>query len=276
MTPPRQPPPSQQPSLPLPPPPPPPPPHSQHQRSPPSPPPPPPPPPQSPPPPPSPPPAISHKTASPFLHYPPKAIALFALGFIFSVIIDHFQQEHDITRYPRNVSQLFETASWVPLCCGFGACLVGTLYPLLDYRLFGRPHRYKRDWSNVLRCCGGFIGVNYATSKLPWTSSMQVSLVLGLSAVWLWLMFDRTLHGFAVSLIVAVVGTWVAQFFVQSGMYSFTKADFFGVRSWFPCMMYSASVMFGSIGRQLTIIPNEYYTRRQPGSDSTAPPKQQD
>ncbi|TPX56888.1 hypothetical protein PhCBS80983_g04217 [Powellomyces hirtus] len=213
----------------------------------------------------------SAAAASPLLQYPPKAVALFALGFIFSVIIDHFQQEHDITRYPRNVSQLFDTVFWVPLNCGFGACLVGTLYPILDYRIFGRPHKYKRDWPNVLRCCGGFIGVNYAAAKLPWTSSMQVSLVLSLSAVWLWLMFDRTLHGFLLSSTVAIVGTWIAQMFVHSGMYSFTKADFFGVRSWFPCMLYSAAVMFGSIGRQLTIVPDEYYPSAKADAAAAAP-----
>ncbi|KNC98365.1 uncharacterized protein SPPG_06073 [Spizellomyces punctatus DAOM BR117] len=195
-------------------------------------------------------------SSSPLFRYPPRAVALFALGFGISVMIDHFQQEHDITRYPRNVKQLFSTASWVPLSCGFAACLVGTLYPILDYYF---SHRYNIGWSNVLRCCGGFIGVNYATSKLPWTSSQQVSIVLALSAIWLWLMFDRTWHGFVLSLLVAVIGTWVAQYFVCSGMYSFTKADFFGVRSWFPCMLYSGSVLFGSIGRQLTIVPDEYF-----------------
>lgn len=40
---------------------------------------------------------------------------------------------------------------------------------------------------------------------------------------------------------------------------SFTKADFFGVRSWFPCLLYSGSILFGSIGRQLAIVPDDYY-----------------
>ncbi|KAI8823568.1 insulin-induced protein-domain-containing protein [Fimicolochytrium jonesii] len=206
--------------------------------------------------------ALKHKlSTSPYVLYLPKALALFILGFAFSIIIDLFLQEHDITRYPRNVSQLFSTASWVPLCCGSSALLIGTLHPLLDYALFGRPHKYNRDWSSVMRCCGGFIGVNYAATKLPWTSSIQVSMVLALSAIWLWLMFDRSPHGFFLSSTVAILGTWFAQFLVSNGMYSFTKADFFGVRSWFPCMLFSGAIMFGSIGRQLTIVPMECFPR---------------
>ncbi|KAI9104768.1 insulin-induced protein-domain-containing protein [Phlyctochytrium arcticum] len=169
-------------------------------------------------------------------------LLLFLLGGLFALIIDKFQQSHDITRYPAT------TALWVPLCCGGAGAFIGSLYPVLD-RHFG----YARPvgWSNILRCCGGFVGVNYATSKLPWTSTPQVSLVLALSSVWLWLLFDRSSHGFFFSLTVAFIGTSVAQSFVNSGLYSFTQADFGGVRSWFPCMLYSGSVLFGAIGRQL-------------------------
>ncbi|KAJ3095819.1 Insulin-induced protein 2 protein [Phlyctochytrium planicorne] len=193
------------------------------------------------------------------LYYPTRAVILFALGFIFSVIIDHLQKEHNITRYPSNVTQLFSTASWVPLCCGFSGCLVGTAYPLMDHVLLRRPHKVRREWSSVIRCCGGFIGVNYAASKLPWTSSVQVSITLALLAVGLWFLFDRTWHGFIISAVFAIVGTWVVYMLVKHGAYSITKPDFFGVRSWFPCILYSSSICFGSIGRQLAVIPYNHH-----------------
>ncbi|TPX64267.1 hypothetical protein SpCBS45565_g06009 [Spizellomyces sp. 'palustris'] len=167
-------------------------------------------------------------SSSPFFRYPPRAVALFALGFAFSVMIDHFQQEHDITRYPRNVKQLFSTASWVPLSCGFAACLDGrTFYDAVEDLLVWVSALLRQSVMLYQQCTKAFLvafiainsGVNYATSKLPWTSSQQVSIVLALSAIWLWLMFDRTWHGFVLSLLVAVIGTWVAQYFVCSGMY---------------------------------------------------------
>ena len=100
----------------------------------------------------------SLSSPSPLYRYPPRALLLFTLGFIFSVIIDHLQKEHDIIQYPNNVSQLFSSASWVPISCGLSGCLIGTLYPVMDYWWLETPHMLNREWSSVLRCCGGFIG----------------------------------------------------------------------------------------------------------------------
>ncbi|KAI8838672.1 insulin-induced protein family, partial [Chytridium lagenaria] len=155
-----------------------------------------------------------------------RLLTLFSLGFIFSVIIDHLQKEHNITRYPANVSKVFRTASWVPLCCGLSGCLVGTVYPWIDALLLKRPQRVRREWSSVIRCCGGFIGVNYAASKLPWTSNIQVSITLALLALGLWFLFDRTWHGFLISSIFALIGTWVVYMLVKHGAYSITNPTF--------------------------------------------------
>ena len=146
--------------------------------------------------------------------------------------------------------------------------LVGVMYPVLDYWIglkstnpSGRSggvgggsgvggrstKKVKREWSSVIRCCGGFMGVNYAASviclfkirilsfgflirhikqtffpppqKLPWTSSIQVSLTLALLALGLWFLFDRTLHGFIISAVFASVGTWVVFILVSNGVY---------------------------------------------------------
>lgn len=47
--------------------------------------------------------------------------------------------------------------------------------------------------------------------------------------------------------------------FVYCFFCSFTRADFFGVGSWIPCILYSSSVCFGSIGRQLDVVPETWY-----------------
>ncbi|KAF9277458.1 Insulin-induced protein 2 protein [Mortierella alpina] len=194
------------------------------------------------------------------LYYPIRALILFVLGFVFSLVIDHLQTQHRLVEYPTDISQLWDTASWLPPTCGASAVLIGTIYPLGDYLWWGkRVPRSSRDWSSVMRCMGGFIGVNYAASKLPWTSSLQVSCTLALISAGLWFLFDRTIHGFVISLIVASMGTAVAYFLVLNGWYSFTKADFFGVGSWMPCILYSSSVCFGSIGRQLDVVPETWY-----------------
>ncbi|KAF9576747.1 Insulin-induced protein 2 protein [Mortierella alpina] len=194
------------------------------------------------------------------LYYPIRALILFVLGFVFSLVIDHLQTQHRLVEYPTDISQLWDTASWLPPTCGASAVLIGTIYPLGDYLWWGkRVPRSSRDWSSVMRCMGGFIGVNYAASKLPWTSSLQVSCTLALISAGLWFLFDRTIHGFVISLMVASMGTAVAYFLVLNGWYSFTRADFFGVGSWMPCILYSSSVCFGSIGRQLDVVPETWY-----------------
>ncbi|KAF9104248.1 Golgi transport complex subunit 1 [Mortierella sp. AM989] len=117
--------------------------------------------------------------------------------------------------------QFWHTASWLPPTCGFSAILIGTLYPLGDYlRGEHRMERSTRDLSSVVRCFGGFIGVNYAASKLPWMSGMQTTFTLALISIGLWFWFDRTLHGFMLSFTVALVGTMVAYVLVLNGWYS--------------------------------------------------------
>ncbi|KAF9351564.1 Insulin-induced protein 1 protein [Mortierella sp. AD094] len=195
------------------------------------------------------------------LYYPIRALILFVLGFAFSLVVDHLQTQHNLIKYPSNMHQLWDTASWLPPTCGFSAVLIGTLYPLGDYLRRERcVERNTYDMSSVIRCFGGFIGVNYAASKLPWTSGMQTTFTLALISIGLWFWFDRTFHGFLISLTVALVGTMVAYVLVLNGWYSFTRADFFGVGSWIPCILYSSSVCFGSIGRQLEAIPPAWYS----------------
>lgn len=86
------------------------------------------------------------------LYYPIRALILFVLGFVFSLIIDHLQTQHNLIKYPSNIHQLWDTASWLPPTCGVSAVLVGTVYPLGDYLWWGRRvQQINRDWSSVMR-----------------------------------------------------------------------------------------------------------------------------
>ncbi|KAG0002566.1 hypothetical protein BGZ80_005952, partial [Entomortierella chlamydospora] len=66
------------------------------------------------------------------LYYPIRALILFVLGFAFSLVADHLQTQHNLIKYPSNMHQLWDTASWLPPTCGLSAVLIGTLYPLVD------------------------------------------------------------------------------------------------------------------------------------------------
>lgn len=41
--------------------------------------------------------------------------------------------------------------------------MIGLLYPCIDSRL-GEPHKFKREWSSVMRCVAVFVGINHASA----------------------------------------------------------------------------------------------------------------
>ncbi|CAJ0766701.1 19594_t:CDS:1, partial [Entrophospora sp. SA101] len=89
---------------------------------------------------------------------------LFLLGSLASFVVDHLLTQNNITQYPKDIAKLIDTAAWIPLTCGFSAVLVGSLFPLADYLFMYKPNEFQREWSNVMRCIGGFIGVAYAAT----------------------------------------------------------------------------------------------------------------
>lgn len=41
--------------------------------------------------------------------------------------------------------------------------VIGLLYPCIDRHL-GEPHKFKREWSSVMRCVAVFVGINHASA----------------------------------------------------------------------------------------------------------------
>ncbi|KAL2123850.1 hypothetical protein VTJ04DRAFT_215 [Mycothermus thermophilus] len=65
------------------------------------------------------------------------------------------------------------------------------------------------DWSLVIRGVGAFIGIVFAIRKLPWASTMQISLTLALVNPFLWYLIDRSKPGFVLSATIGVVGSMI-------------------------------------------------------------------
>lgn len=62
------------------------------------------------------------------------------------------------------------------------------------------------DWPLVVRSIGAFVGIVFAIRRLPWTSTMQVSITLALANPFLWYLIDRSKPGFLLSAAVGVTG----------------------------------------------------------------------
>ncbi|KAI0486835.1 hypothetical protein F4859DRAFT_315504 [Xylaria cf. heliscus] len=67
--------------------------------------------------------------------------------------------------------------------------------------------RRHTDWAVAVRVIGIFIGIAYAIRKLPWDSTLQVSLSLALVNPALWFLIDGSMPGFIVSSTVGLVGS---------------------------------------------------------------------
>lgn len=62
------------------------------------------------------------------------------------------------------------------------------------------------DWTLVIRGIGAFVGIAFAIRRLPWASTMQVSLTLALANPFLWYLIDRSKPGFLLSAAVGLMG----------------------------------------------------------------------
>ncbi|KAL2264024.1 hypothetical protein VTK26DRAFT_3328 [Humicola hyalothermophila] len=65
------------------------------------------------------------------------------------------------------------------------------------------------DWALVVRGIGAFVGIVFAIRKLPWASTMQLSLTLALANPFLWYLIDRSKPGFLLSAAVGLAGSVV-------------------------------------------------------------------
>ena len=52
---------------------------------------------------------------------------------------------------------------------------VGLLYPHVD-KMLGRPHKFKTEWSSVMRCIAVFVGINHASAVSFTTVKYSFSL----------------------------------------------------------------------------------------------------
>ena len=132
------------------------------------------------------------------------------------------------------------------------------------------------DWNPVVRSIGAFIGIAFAIRKLPWQSTLQVSLTLALVNPVLWYLVDRSKPGFVLSMLVGIAGTAIA-FGVnpeivpspatpspRAGMAntsydgtllndSLMSNESIGVMTWIASVLFCSSVCFGNIGRRLAL-----------------------
>ncbi|KAJ1664921.1 hypothetical protein IW140_003740 [Coemansia sp. RSA 1813] len=148
------------------------------------------------------------------------------------------------------IGRVLEHASWSDGISGAMGIAVGLAYPYLDWK-WQSYLAHKVEWNDVLRCAGGFLGINYAALKLPFESANQSSLIMVIISLGLWTVCDGTLHGLLLSTSTSLMATWLLHMHALSNYASFTQDDYQGLLSYLPSVLFTYCVMVGSIGRRL-------------------------
>uniref|UniRef100_A0A673THD9 Insulin-induced gene protein n=1 Tax=Suricata suricatta TaxID=37032 RepID=A0A673THD9_SURSU len=93
-----------------------------------------------------------------------RGVVLFFIGVFLALVLNLLQIQRNVTLFPPDViASIFSSAWWVPPCCGTASAAIGLLYPCIDRHL-GEPHKFKREWSSVMRCVAVFVGINHASA----------------------------------------------------------------------------------------------------------------
>ncbi|RXM37210.1 Insulin-induced gene 2 protein [Acipenser ruthenus] len=178
-----------------------------------------------------------------------RGVVLFSIGVFLALVLNLLQVQRNVTLFPPDViASIFSSAWWVPPCIGTASAVIGLMYPCIDRHL-GEPHRFKREWSSVMRCVAVF--------KIDFANNMQLSLTLAALSIGLWWTFDRSRSGFGLGLGIAFFATLVTQLLVYKGVFQYTSPDFLYVRSWLPCIFFAGGITMGNIGRQLAMLKKD-------------------
>uniref|UniRef100_A0A8C0HY14 Insulin-induced gene protein n=1 Tax=Balaenoptera musculus TaxID=9771 RepID=A0A8C0HY14_BALMU len=148
-----------------------------------------------------------------------RGVVLFFIGVFLALVLNLLQIQRNVTLFPPDViASIFSSAWWVPPCCGTASAVIGLLYPCIDRHL-GEPHKFKREWSSVMRCVAVFVGINHASAKVDFDNNIQLSLTLAALSIGLWWTFDRSRSGFGLGIGIAFLATLVTQLLVYNGVY---------------------------------------------------------
>lgn len=183
-----------------------------------------------------------------------RALILFIFGLCCAITL-HLQQLQRNALHPGSYARFSQSTWLITPFSASGAVIIGLTYPWVDGCL-DKPHSFKREWSSVLRCFAIFMGINYASVKINFVNSFQLSLTIAAMSFGMWWLFDRSMNGLMLGLTIAFFGTFITQILGHYEFYQLTQPDFFYVRSWLPGIIFAGGTTFGSIGRQLAMSKN--------------------
>lgn len=219
---------------------------------------------------------------------------LFVLGLGYGAILSRLSTEQQWASFPVEGIIRHRYDSAYLACWGVFGVALGSLLPWFDGKweqAFEKgededEEDFKEeeeepgtDWALVVRGVGAFVGIVFAIRKVPWASTMQVSMTLAMVNPFLWYLIDRSKSGFLLSAAVAWAGSVILMGFnpdivpAPSGFSSeFLSRNHTGngggeplmlgglatqktieTGIWVLSVLFCSCVCFGNIGRRLAL-----------------------
>jgi hypothetical protein len=238
-----------------------------------------------------------------------KLVALYVFGVIYGVIVSHLHETRQLAAvHVEGVDRKSQAylATW-----GLFGVTLGSLLPYVDLvwdaqRKESQVEDKEADThdspiseqiNDVVRSVAAFVGIAFAIRRLPWQSTLQLTLTLALVNPALWYILDRSKPGLSVSLTVTSIltsfiflsnpdvlpspslpATTNATQIPSMGSHTYPKGrsppvvtpelfagmvsyENLAVVTWVGSVLFCSCVCFGSIGRRLAVLEESGWKR---------------
>lgn len=143
-----------------------------------------------------------------------KLSALYSFGVVYGLIVSHL---HETRQLAAVHVEGVDRRSWIYLASwGLFGVTLGSLLPYVDLVWDGQKVEKEMEMSDspiseqindVVRSVCAFVGIAFAIRRLPWQSTLQLTITLALVNPALWYILDRSKPGLSFSLIVTSILT---------------------------------------------------------------------
>lgn len=224
-----------------------------------------------------------------------RTAVLFVLGLGYGALLSRLSTEQAWAPFPvEGIIKSNYTSEYLA-CWGVFGVVLGSLLPWFDGKweqVFEKVESDDEDdavqegealgtdWALVVRGVGAFAGIVFAIRKVPWASTMQVSMTLAMVNPFLWYLIDRSKPGFLLSTVVGLAGSGLlmginSEFIATPAGYTtpeFLKQNGTGHAGagslmlgglatqrtietgiWVLSVLFCSCVCFGNIGRRLAL-----------------------
>ncbi|OAL53307.1 hypothetical protein IQ07DRAFT_356757 [Pyrenochaeta sp. DS3sAY3a] len=141
-----------------------------------------------------------------------KIAALYSFGVVYGLIISHLHETRQLAAVHVE-GVVVDRWSWIYLASwGLFGVALGSVLPYVDLVWDGQKVEKEMEKSegspiseqinDVVRSLCAFVGIAFAIRRLPWQSTLQLTLTLALVNPILWYILDRSKPGLSFSLIV--------------------------------------------------------------------------